>query len=515
MLQRHLPRLRPAPVVALTATATPVVQNDVAQQLGLAKPLRSIQGFRRKNIGIEIVEIARSGRAAAVLNILRDRGRRPAIVYVPTRSESDTLTAEIRGPFRVEPYHAGLRADRRQLVQERFLNGELDVIVATIAFGMGIDKADVRTVIHTALPGSLEAYYQEIGRAGRDGNPSRAILMHSYADRRRHDFFFTRDYPEAEVLDGIFQTLGAVPVSREQLERTVKLDPDLFEKAIDKLWVHGGALLDPEENITRGHDRWRDSYLSHSEQRSGQVEFMLRYAAGDQCRMAALVRYFGDRTDTQVCCGMCDFCAPDQCIAQAYREATAGENRVAFQVISALGDLRSRASGRLHAEICPGGELDRDGFEQVLAAMARAGLLLFEQAVFEKDGKKIPYRTVRLTQDGEEVDLSTPLGLTLRQSGIEARPRKTTRGARKETPQPAPLDIEDAKLAQALKDWRLREAKSRNLPAFRVFTDKILRQIVEERPLAEEDLLAISGLAPGFTKRYGPEILTVVRAFEP
>lgn len=514
MLQRYLPMLRPTPVVALTATATPVVQNDVAQQLGLIDPLRSIQGFRRKNIGIEIVEVPRSGRAAAALKILRDRSRRPAIVYVPTRNESDSLTAEIRGPFRVEPYHAGLGTERRQQVQEKFLSGELDVIVATIAFGMGIDKADVRTVIHTALPGSMEAYYQEIGRAGRDGDASRAILMHSYADRHRHDFFFSRDYPDVTVLDGIYKLLRPKPVSKEQLQKAAKLDPDLFDKTIDKLWVHGGALIDPEENIALGQDTWRDTYLGHSEQRSAQVELMLRYAAGDQCRMAALVRYFGDRTDTAAWCGMCDFCAPEQCIAQGYRDATESENRVASRVLSALEDLKKKSSGRLHAEVCPDAELNRDEFEQLLGAIARAGLLLFEQAVFEKDGKQIQYRTVRLTQDGEEVDSSMPLDLRLRQSEIEVRSRKPNRAIRRETAQPAPLNVEDEKLAQALKDWRLKEAKSKNLPAFRVFTDRVLRQIVEDRPLAEEDLLSIAGIGSSFTKRYGPEILRVVRSFD-
>ena len=100
-------------------------------------------------------------------------------------------------------------------MQDGFLNGKLEVIVATIAFGMGIDKANIRSVIHTALPGSIEAYYQEIGRAGRDGEPSRAILMHSYADRYTHDFFFERDYPDVKLLDQIYGRLRAEPQPRE------------------------------------------------------------------------------------------------------------------------------------------------------------------------------------------------------------------------------------------------------------------------------------------------------------
>jgi superfamily II DNA helicase RecQ len=501
----------------LTATATPLVQDDIAQQLGLDQPLRSIQGFRRKNIAIEVVEVARAARRDAVYDILRDPSRRPGIIYVPTRTDSDSLADDLGRFFKTEPYHAGLRTDRRQQVQERFLGGELEVIVATIAFGMGIDKSDIRTVIHTALPGSTEAYYQEIGRAGRDGQPSRAILMHSYADRHRHDFFFNRDYPEVAVVDGLYKLLKTQPVGKQELLEKSKLDEDTFEKALDKLWVHGGAVIDPEENVARGAGKWRDAYLNQGEHRSAQLEVMLRYAAATQCRMAALVRHFGDRTDTQAWCGMCDFCAPEECIAQHFRDPTFAEERAARDVMAALEGGFAKSTGKLHTEICTADELDRNSFEELLAALTRAGLVALADAVFEKDGKNIPYRTVRLTREGADVDLTEPMSFKLRRSGRNL-PEKRTRAKKIASAAGAVsekvVDPADEALLQALRAWRLAEAKSKNVPAFRVFTDKVLRQLAEDRPKTEEDLLAIAGVGPGFSKRYGAEIFKIVMAAE-
>src|ERR1700693_2958127 len=267
MLGQYLPMLRPVPVMALTATATPLVQNHITEQLDLAEPARFIHGFRRANIAIEVVEVATSQRAALALELLLEADRRPAIVYTPTRKQATSLAVELAAHFPSAAYHAGLDAEHRKRVQEQFLEGKIQVMVATIAFGMGIDKPDVRTVIHTALPGSLEAYYQEIGRAGRDGRPSRALLMHSYADRYTHDFFIERDYPNVTILDAIYARLGPQPQEKAVLQRQLRMDPDIFDKALEKLWIHGGAVLDFAENVTCGQAFWRESYIAHGEQK--------------------------------------------------------------------------------------------------------------------------------------------------------------------------------------------------------------------------------------------------------
>ncbi|EQD47428.1 ATP-dependent DNA helicase RecQ, partial [mine drainage metagenome] len=155
--------------------------------------------------------------------ILLQQKHRPAIVYAPTRKQAESLAEDLAGEFSVASYHAGLDVEWRRRVQEEFMAGKLDVMVATTAFGMGIDKPDVRTVIHIAMPGSLEGYYQEIGRAGRDGKPSRAILMHSYGDRHTHDFFFSRDYPDIALMDRMFTKLQATPQPKEALRKALAM----------------------------------------------------------------------------------------------------------------------------------------------------------------------------------------------------------------------------------------------------------------------------------------------------
>jgi DNA topoisomerase-3 len=526
MLGQYLPMLRPAPVIALTATATPIVQNDIAEQLGLEKPARFIQGFRRDNIAIEVVEVVPSHRASLSREVLRDPARRPAIAYAPTRKQAEALAAEISIDFPAAVYHAGLDTSHRERVQQDFLGGKVDVIVATIAFGMGIDKADVRTVIHTGLPGSLESYYQEIGRAGRDGLPSRAILMQSYADRYTHDFFFDRDYPDIAVLDSIYRVLAAEPQPKAAVQKRLKLDSDLFDKAIEKLWIHGGAALDYAENITRGGEQWRPMYQAQGQHRSAQIELMIRFVASQQCRMSSLVRHFGDIADGKKACGICDFCAPANSVAQQFRAPTADERAVFRTALKALRSGPTRSTGRLYGELYPHSDVTRDTFEQVLGAMAREGLVTFTDAVFEKDGKQIPYRTASLTREGVELE-GDALDFVMKDAGRETsrshRSRRTvarakTRGYSETHHRPEPAQDEEepltgtgARIAEALRAWRLGEAKRRGVPAFRIFSDRVLRVMADERPASDTDLLAIPGVGAKMVQKYGAEIYRIVR----
>ena len=523
MLGRYLPALRPAPVIALTATATQLVQRDIAQQLGLTQADKFIHGFRRDNIAIEVVEVAPSQRAGLARDILLDAESRPAIVYVPTRKQAELVSAELARNCATATYHAGLDAEHRSRVQQNFLDGKIQVMVATIAFGMGIDKPDVRTVIHTGLPGSLEGYYQEIGRAGRDGAPSRAVLMYSYADRHTHDFFFDRDYPDVKILDRIFGQLTGQPVQQSELRRHLRLEEDLFEKALEKLWMHGGALIDADENIRRGEAGWEALYLAVGKQKSTQIDGVLRYAASHQCRMSSLVSHFGDTADARSACGLCDFCSPQTCTAQRFRALTEAEQSVSLRIVGALRPGLPKSTGKLHAELCSAAEITRDAFEQLLGSMARAGLLTQKEEAFEKDGKQIAYRTVSLTDAGHQITETTTLDILMkddRPSIRKARKRKKqtpaaarTKTRRSQTGKPTRSEAPNSdRIEASLRAWRLSEARRRAVPAFRIFTDRVLKTIAAQRPTSDSELLAISGIGMATVKQYGPAIYRVVHS---
>jgi len=515
MLSERLPMLRPAPVIALTATATPLVQRDIVEQLAMPKAERFIHGFRRTNIAVEVVEAKPSARGALVRRVLADAGRRPAIVYAPTRKETESLSAELNEIFPAAAYHAGMTAANRDRAQRAFQDGNVEVIVATIAFGMGIDKPDIRTVIHTAMPGTLEGYYQEIGRAGRDGEPARAILLYSWADRRAHEFFLERDYPAPAVLAKVWGALSKQPRPSEELRAAVGLDNEVFTTALEKLWIHRGALVDPEENAARGRPDWRAPYEAQLAHRHDQIERITTFASGRGCRMLHLVSHFGDQHDSGEACGTCDQCAPDECLVNSFRKPEGAEIEVLAAVLDLLRERDGLTSGQLHRQAAEGAGFERKRFEILLDGLVRAGLVEVLADSFEKGGKTIHFQRVWLTRPGRLAGRNGVDGVLVVRE-VAAPPRKRRARAKTASPTVAKeqtsLDRDETALFEKLREWRLAEARRRRVPAFRILGDRVLAAICRARPTDHDELLDVAGIGPAKAKSYGRKILAVVNA---
>ena len=525
MIGQHLPAFRngsaAVPVLALTATATPTVQADIIAQLGMVNPARFIHGFRRENLAIEVVELPVPDRPRAICGLLGKRVHRPAIVYATSRRQSEELAAELSQMMPAAAYHAGLDAETRERVQRGFQSGRLEVVVATIAFGMGIDKPDIRTIIHAGLPGTLEGYYQEIGRAGRDGAESRTFLMHSYADQRTHNFFLNRDYPPTEHLHQIYRLLSEEPRSVDDLRAASKLEVEEFDKALEKLEIHGGARADFAGNVTIGGPGWKKTYSVQAQHRAEQFEKVLRFTESSDCRMSALVRHFGDEADASLPCRKCDVCDPANAVLRMFRHATPPERTLAQAVIEDLRQIDYRATGTLQRCVDPGVRCSRDEFDAVLDAMCRTQLITIEDAEYEKGGEVRRYRKVRLTNEGLATRAGSKIELLIADGiveefggGTQAKAaRKPARDSKRSKPDAEiSLSIDGEALAVQLKAWRAREAKRLRVPAYCVLHDRTLAAVAFARPTTPRQLLEIDGIGPAKAERFGSAILSLCGA---
>jgi ATP-dependent DNA helicase RecQ len=525
-----LPALRPAPVIALTATATPTVQTDIITQLQLDNPKLFIHGFRRHNLAIEVVELSKPRRNEFTANLLKEKSNRPAIVYAPSRKSAEELAAQLGNA--AEPYHAGLDPVTRERVQRQFLAGKLEVVVATIAFGMGIDKPDVRTVVHTALPGSVEQYYQEIGRAGRDGQPSRTVLLHSFADRKMHDFFLERDYPAITELARVAALLTPDYQLPDILRQRLRMDAESFDKAVEKLIAQGAATIDIAGNVratevTTSRSAWRKGYDEQLTFRRDQIDRMVQFAETPQCRMAALIQHFGDTADGLRPCGHCDFCSPQSATAQIFRIPTPEEARQLRAILEAL-EGQSRSTGKLHTELSSGPlrnteAANRKIFDTLLDALVRAGLIaLTSEQWTNPEGNLITFKKASLTHEGRMFSGPLPPGVLIKDSSAntqtspkrkKATANTTSKKSKAERKQATTFYTSEQKSLEAnLRSWRKSEAAKTGKPAFIVFSDTVLQNLILAAPNNLNELRTISGIGPDKIDRYGAEIIAICRS---
>jgi RecQ family ATP-dependent DNA helicase len=325
------------PVMAATATATPRVAREIAARLGLREPVSIRSGFDRANIAFDVVSVEGKGamerKWAALMHVLGggEGGALPAIVYAGTRNDTDRLRERIAAQgIPAVAYHAGMAAGARAESQRAFMAGEAQVVVATNAFGMGVDKADVRTVAHWALPTSLEAYYQEAGRGGRDGAPARALLLGARVDLGRLiRFIKDRDTSVADVRAYVARLRGnaidgAVTIGHGELGERERVLLSIAERAgAVELAPAGseGLLVRP---TGRGSQRRAQAAIAAARDRGWEsYRSIERYMEARTCRRRQILDHFGDDEPGAPSGRCCDVCDPDAGIEAALASAPA------------------------------------------------------------------------------------------------------------------------------------------------------------------------------------------------
>ena len=310
------------PVLALTATATDDAIADIVKQLGLSRPRIINTGIYRTNLHYNVVQVTSDSEKLVRLLDLASEQQGSGIVYAATVAAVEQLHAALaeKGES-VTLYHGRLGARERQHNQDRFMNGEARLMVATNAFGMGIDKADIRFIIHYQMPANLEAYYQESGRAGRDGETACCILLFQFKDKRVQQFFLARDYPDGDDVRHVYAAAAtladrapapfadlcaALPaMSAPRVRVALKLLKDDGLLAQDKhLRIRAGRKAADATTF----DRLAGAYADKAERDREALEQMVSYAQSGYCRWQLLLQYFAEADDTSEACGTCDNC---------------------------------------------------------------------------------------------------------------------------------------------------------------------------------------------------------------
>uniref|UniRef100_B8HKE7 ATP-dependent DNA helicase RecQ n=1 Tax=Cyanothece sp. (strain PCC 7425 / ATCC 29141) TaxID=395961 RepID=B8HKE7_CYAP4 len=306
-------------ILALTATAAPPVRQEIVDRLQMREAQVIVQGFDRPNIWLGVKRFDDEAEKLEALQAWVRQAERPGMIYAATRKNAEKVAAALADlGFAIGFYHAGMRAAEREHTQTAFMNGAIEVIVATTAFGMGVDKANVRFVYHYDISESLDAYYQEIGRAGRDGAPATAILFYNPEDLKLRRFFASKGQVEAEQVQQIAVAVqtAVAPVEVEDLKEATDLSEAKINTALSRLEEVGLAETLPTGEVVASEEQpisldeavtaVVEAQEQYQQYQRSRLEMMRGYAEVKDCRRSYLLNYFGEQIPQP--CGHCDNC---------------------------------------------------------------------------------------------------------------------------------------------------------------------------------------------------------------
>jgi ATP-dependent DNA helicase RecQ len=519
-------RLGNPPTIALTATATPVVREDIARILDLQDPEIVVTGFDRPNLSYGVIA-AKTDREkdAVVLDLMRTLDDGTGIVYASTRKTVERMAQYLDDHgIPASAYHAGLDDDRRRRVQDYFMSERTRVIVATNSFGMGVDKANVRLVVHYAMPGTLEAYYQEAGRAGRDGNQSRCVLLHAFPDRFTHEFFIKSALPERSVIESVHRRCqreadrgGAVAATPEELAGGIggKVSAKAVESALRVLADAGVLRWDAESaglvslRLLATPERIR-AELGEDQQMERELLRACWRVARDQLSRGAIIDLDGLPPGFGGFVGafpMLESLAARQFVMV---ERVGGGLRLVDPRMSldktsidwrALDRRRQREFDKLEA---------MQKYAYTTGCRRQALLQWFGDPDARPDCGACDNCL------GERRAAPTVRGAVSRRAPQERTPRDP--GARRESQRKSreksgAVTEADTELLIALKARRAELAARQNVPHYVVFPDATLAAFATRKPLTAAAMLALPGVGPTKLDRYAEPFLDVIRSY--
>jgi ATP-dependent DNA helicase RecQ len=510
VLGRALEACGRPPVGAFTATATPEVRDDIIRSLGLRDPFISVTGFNRPNLRLEVARAKGQKEKLATLRRRLDPAGGRALVYCGTVAASEELAAAITGwGIPAAPYNGRLPEATRRKAQEDFAAARLKVIVATSAFGMGIDLPDIRQVVHFQSPGSLEAYYQEAGRGGRDGDPATCLLIHSGSDRELHSYFIERSFPEPRdvlAVHAALRRLGSWSVDAEEVR---PLLPDSAFRCLDAcrgVLERAGALLgDGSVGEFDGSSAGLEVMAEQKRHAYARLAQMTAFATIRSCRHARIADYFGEEGVPRAC-QACDNCLAGArplgpaIGAEVVRAALAGAARFSGRIglvnLAAVLGGRDTKWTREHSwvrEVPAYNTLtgwSEERARRLFAELIETGL------VGQTPGQ---YPMVTLTDLGREVLAGrSEVVVTLPAEPVSERFSSAVAAAA------------DPDLFERLRRWRAEVARRDGVPAYVIFHDRALAELAVRRPADLDQLSTVPGIGPAKLARYGGDLLELL-----